>query len=244
MGKVKKFKEKVISSIVDTALCSLFFGIGFAGSGAANQKIKTEKAVDEMFSAVNYESIKRALRYLKRKGLIDYIKEENNLPIITAQGKQKLESLIPKYNETRTWDSRIYLVIYDIPRERNMIRNYLRDYLIKIGCGKLQDSVWLTPYNPKKLIEEFVEKYKLDLDSIIISSIGKDGTIGNLDLSDLVEKVYKLQEINQKYEQFLVTKNPILFINALSIDPQLPFDLLPSYWVGDDAFNVFKTLTK
>jgi CRISPR-associated endonuclease Cas2 len=243
MGKVKIVKEKVISSIVDTALLSLFFGIGFAGSGVANQRIKTEKTIDEMFTKVNYESIKRALRYLKRKGLVNFIKEENNLPIITAQGRLKLESLIPKYNETRTWDNRIYLVIYDIPKEKNTVRNYLRDYLIKIGCGKLQDSVWLTPYNPKKLIEEFVEKYNLDLDSVIISSIGKDGTIGDLDLSDLVEKVYKIREINQKYEEYLISNNPALYINTLSIDPQLPFELLPSYWVGDDAFTVFKNLT-
>lgn len=242
MRRVKVASEKVLSKVVDVSLFTLFFGIGFSGSGVSNRGVKTEKAVEEMFGQVNYESIKRSYRYLAKKGLIEYIKERGTLPKITEEGRRRLKNILPIYNKTRTWDERIYLVIYDIPKENNKIRNYLRKYLMKIGCGMLQASVWLTPYNPKKLVEEFINKYSLESDAVIVSSIGKDGTIGELELSDLVVKVYKLESLNARYQEFINNKDPMQFLATLKDDPQLPFDLLPDWWVGDEANKVFEKL--
>lgn len=196
-----------------------------------------------MFNEVNYESIKRAYRYLAKKGLIEFIKEKGTLPKITDEGKKKLMSILPIYNKTRTWDGRVYLIIYDIPKNKNRTRDSLREYLKTIGCGMLQNSVWLTPYNPKKLVEEFMDKYDLEFDAVIVSSIGKDGTIGELELSDLVVKVYKLESLNARYQEFIDTKNPLQFLSTLKDDPQLPFDLLPDWWIGDEANDIFNKLT-
>ncbi len=234
MRKITKITEGVFSTLVDMSLFTIFFGISGDVTGKAALKMKDE---------INYDALKRSYKNLEKKGLVQVIKEKNALPKITEEGKKRLASILPKYNKNRTWDGRIYLVIYDVPKEKNKVRDYLRNYLIKIGCGMLQDSVWLTPYNPKKLIEEFIIKYKLDFDSIIISSIGKDGTVGELELTDLVVKVYKLQSLNARYNEFLKTKSPMDFLSVLKDDPQLPFDLLPDWWVGDEANIVFNKLT-
>lgn len=234
--------ESVLSKVLDMSLLTIFFGIGFSGSGVVNQRAKTEKTVDELFSELNYKSIKRSYRYLAKKGLIEFLKEKGTLPKITEEGKRRLASILPKYNKIRTWDERVYLVIYDIPKNENKVRDSLREYLKTIGCGMLQASVWLTPFNPKKLIEEFINKYQLESDAVIVSSIGKDGTIGELDLTDLVVKVYKLENLNARYQDFMVNREPMQFLSTLKDDPQLPFDLLPDWWVGDEANKVFEKL--
>ena len=144
-------------------------------------------------------------------------------------------------------DGRIYLVTYDLPVQKNNLRNELRDFLKTIGCGLLQESVWLTPYNPTKLLEAFTRKNNLAGDLILVSSLGKDGTVGGMDLPDLLEKVYHLSEVNENYRNFLESpmlesKDKIVFkyLSILRGDPQLPFKLLPEDWLGEKAYRLFQ----
>ncbi len=115
----------------------------------------------------------------------------------------------------------------------------------------LQKSVWITPYNPTKLLEKFMEEKGLN-DLILISSLGKDGTVGNKDLSDLLVDVYKLRELNEEYKEFIFktkenksTKEQLIFhyLNILAKDPQLPFPLLPEWWTGDKTYRYFRKIT-
>jgi len=95
--------------------------------------------------------------------------------------------------------------------------------------------------------EKFADEERLN-DSILISSLGKDGTIGNQDLSDLLVNVYKLTDLNEKYKNYILTvkenkstKEQLVFhyLNILGNDPQLPFPLLPEWWLGNTAFKHF-----
>src|SRR3989344_4986748 len=159
---VRKISEGVISKVTDAVLISIFYGFGFASAGYSDRGLKAGRTVNELYSGINYESIKRALIYLKKKGLIEYAKEKVLTPIITSQGKKRLSETLPFYDSKRIWDKQVYLVTYDIPKEKNKTRNKLREYLKKIGCGMLQESVWLTCYNPKELIEDFIENFGLE----------------------------------------------------------------------------------
>jgi len=250
--ELAKISEKILSKTVDLALIGIFFNLEFA-TYARRKRWMLESKVQEDLEAVNYETLKRAFLFLKQKGLIETIKEENVLPKITEAGKKKLSSLLPHYDEKRVWDGRIYLVTYDLPTKRNKERDYLRNFLKTIGCGLLQQSLWLTPYNPKKLLEEFVEENGLEDNLILISSLGKGGTIGNMTFPELIEQVYRLTELNERYRQILIefktlskekmkTKLFFKFFSILKEDPQLPFGLLPNNWLGDEAYSQFKKL--
>ncbi len=247
--KAVKLSEGLLSTAVDLTLVSIFYGLRFTSSGYAD---RAEREAHEDLYDLNYQTLKRAVVHLKRKGLIQAIKGRVILPEITTEGKKRLNSLIPQYDEKRIWDGRIYLVTYDLPVKRNAERNLLREFLKKIGCGMLQQSVWLTPYNPTELIREFSEERDLE-DLILVSSLGKDGTIGEMELAELMEKVYHLEKLNYRYQELLIEAEDkrvdkerlvFLFLSILKDDPQLPFELLPEDWVGERAYRFFQKITQ
>ena len=119
----------------------------------------------------------------------------------------------------------------------------------KIGCGMLQQSIWLTPYNPSSLVAEFIKEHNLSEELILVSSIGNNGTVGEMDLTDLMERVYHLSNLNRRYIELIfnmrerkIAKNQVVFgfLSILRDDPQIPFSLLPDDWKGDEAYKLVK----
>lgn len=246
---IKNASEIFVERIVDMTLVAVYFNLEAPSLVRSSKRYQTSDRVDEDLEKYNYQSIKRAYSFLKRKGLIQVLKEVDTLPKITKTGLEKLRRIIPFYDKSRIWDKRIYLVSYDIPMERTRERHYLRDYLKKIGCGMLQQSIWLTPYNPSSLVAKFIEEHNLSKELILVSSIGSNGTVGEMDLADLMERVYHLKNINRRYIEFILnirekrfTKNQVVFefLSILRDDPQIPFSLLPDDWRGDEAYKLAK----
>lgn len=256
--KVKNISHDILSTVTDLVLFQVFLGLefGFSGRGRGSRAVwKAHYEASRELETINYETLRNAFYILKRKGLIRVIKEESLYkPLITKAGKKRLESFIPGYDDERVWDGRLYLVTYDVPEERKGDRDALRNYLKKIGCGMLQRSVFLTPYNPKGVLEDFIEETGLRA-SVIISDVGEDGSIGEKDIKTLVREVYHLDELNDEYRNFISdfkntkkgTTAPLkvgfAFIEILEKDPQLPFELLPDDWVGEKAYEISRKLT-
>lgn len=258
---VSRFSEGLLAALTDLTLWSLFYGFELTtGGGGPNSRTawKAIQRAEKDLSAINYHQIKAAIYHLKRKGLITYIREEKILkPQITAEGKRRLEALVPHYDEKRVWDGKIYLVTYDISEEQKTDRDILRRYLRKIGCGMFQRSVWLTPYNPREVLSEFIKERKLS-GAVVVSSLGKDGSIGKEDLPTLLERVYHLGDLHgcyldfiSKYKDYQEKKKPFSksklafdFYAILEDDPQLPFELLPHYFAGPEAYRFFQELLK
>lgn len=67
-------------------------------------------------------------------------------------------------NQKKKWDGRWRMVVFDIPERRGHIRARLRAYMNEIGFVRLQDSVWVYPYD----CEDFIALLKSEL------KIGKD----------------------------------------------------------------------
>lgn len=249
--KVKKLTGGVVSTVTDLVLFATFYGfeIGFGGTKSfrrSGQEKAGEQAL-EALSEFNSKTIKRALRTLSAKGLVQATREALAEPKITAAGRRRLKGKIPQYDGERTWDGVLYTVTYDVPIEKNYDRNLLREFLRRIGAGPLQDSVWITPYNPKTLIKEFVNERGLH-GTILVSSLGKGGAIGDISTAELLEKVYELSGLSARYEQFIAEykvgkcdrlEASFVFLAILEDDPQLPFELLPDYWAGDKAYRHF-----
>ena len=64
-----------------------------------------------------------------------------------------------KNKKKRRWDQRWRVVIFDIPERRRIIRDRLRDTMQELGFARLQDSVWVFPYD----CEDFIALLKADL---------------------------------------------------------------------------------
>lgn len=52
----------------------------------------------------------------------------------------------------RRWDKRYRMVIFDIPEKRKGIRDRLRRLMGEFGFLRLQDSVWISPYDCEDLV--------------------------------------------------------------------------------------------
>ena len=247
---VAKITEGFLEKAVDATLVGIFFQLEFP-KYARSQRWKLSSAAEEHLEKINYQTIKRALYNLKKNGLIQTIKETSVLPKITHEGLKRLNSILPHYDKERVWNGKVYLITYDLPISKNNERNALRNILKKIRCGKLQDSVWVTPYNPTEILKTKLFERGLN-DLVIISSLGKDGTIGETNLSGLLIKVFLLSEINAKYLELIseykerkITRDQFIFryLSILVEDPQLPFELLPESWMGDRAYEIYYNLT-
>lgn len=244
---VRKLTGGLLATATDLVLLSLFYGLEVATAGYGGLTLSGTQRVGERalgdLEKIKSKTLQRSLRQLFEKGLIKTLKEQSNKAILTSQGKQRLKNILPAYQKKRYWDGVIHAVTYDIPVNHNKDRNFLREFLRKIGCGLLQESVWITPYNPSDLIREFAGSHDLE-GTILVSSLGKGGTIGSVSLRDLIERVYHLEELSAEYEEFVAkcdsreitgTQAVFAYLAILEKDPQLPFELLPEWWSGESA---------
>lgn len=202
---------------------------------------------NDALKALNSTTIYRTVQHLITQGLVN-ITDNGLTATISTAGLQRLKSELPFYDTKRIRDKKIYLITYDIAEKRRYDRNTLREYLKKLGCGMLQASVWITFYNPKRTLQSFINEHNLR-GSVIISTLGKDGTIGDDDLQSLIQRVYHLDKINEQYAEFITNYKDktnfnsqelsFSFLSILQNDPQLPFELLPDDWLGEKAYHLF-----
>jgi len=102
----------------------------------------------------NYQ-VKTALGRLARRGLVTF--EEKNgrrYTRITENGRKvlQLETQRAGHLGKKKWDRRWRVVIFDIPEKRKNVRVSLRRFMSEYGFVRLQDSVWVYPYDCEDLI--------------------------------------------------------------------------------------------
>ena len=101
---------------------------------------------------------------LVKDGLLKY---DGKFVKLTDKGQTVLESLELKdwkIDKPKKWDGKWRMLIFDIPETRKSLRDKVRHTLLHIGFLRIQDSVWIYPYD----CEDFVTLLKADF------KIGKD----------------------------------------------------------------------
>ena len=251
---MRQASEGLVTTVADLVLFQFFFLGASIGKSASPPDIwRAYNEASDALEEIDYKTFYNAFYRLKRKGLIAAVKDEVYFkPVLTEQGHKRLDQLVPQYKKKRPWDKRLYLVTYDVVEERRRRRDELRELLKRLGCAPLQDSVWLTPYNPKGILETFVEENDLH-GAIIVSDTGTDGAVGDRSLKELIRDIYGLDELNNCYKSFLYqfskTKKGASadtvasqYLSILKDDPQLPFELLPTDWRGDEAYELYEEI--
>ncbi|OGI94922.1 hypothetical protein A3A03_01065 [Candidatus Nomurabacteria bacterium RIFCSPLOWO2_01_FULL_40_18] len=113
-------------------------------------------------------SINDSFTRLREKGLIEII-EINGKKVarITEKGEGKLDFLNKHHFKLKTpkkWDGRWRVVIFDIKESKSKTRFLLRTTLSQIGFVRLQNSVWLYPYDCEDLISLLKADFKIGKD--------------------------------------------------------------------------------
>ncbi|KAA9017017.1 phenylacetic acid degradation operon negative regulatory protein PaaX [Niallia endozanthoxylica] len=206
--------------------------------------------------------MKQGLLQSERKGNKSYYE-------LTERGISRVDEAARRIYklDPHEWDGKWRVVMYNIPEEKRQVRDDFRKELQWSGFGNLSSGCWVSPNNFEKEIHLLVSKYKIEEYVHLFLS----QHIGPQPDSQLVEKCWHLDEIGEKYEEFIdkYSKNYIVhqsviqsgemtdeecFIERanlvhvyrkfLFIDPFLPKELLPERWIGNHAALLFNQYYK
>ena len=101
---------------------------------------------------------------------------------LTPKGEKVLRMLLARENvanKPRHWDSKWRVLIFDIPEYRKGLRDRIRHTLLDIGFARLQDSVWVYPYDCEDLIILLKADFHVGRDMLymIVDSIENDSML-------------------------------------------------------------------
>lgn len=243
--------NNIVDTITDAVLYITFNTLTGIGTRTTKDADYSMYQADILLSRYNSKTIRKSLNNLISRQYLKRNKTKDGITLtITREGMKRISERIPSYKETRPWDGYLYLVSYDIPIKSNAKRNILREYLRRIGCGKLQDSLWMTPYNPTEIVHVFVDEQNIP-GTILVSKLGKDGAIGDEDRKNLIARVYAYKTLTDRYEEFIntytnqkyssPTQYSIEYYSILKDDPQLPFALEPNNFPAQQAHRLFQS---
>jgi DNA-binding transcriptional regulator PaaX len=114
----------------------------------------------------NYQA-KSALGRLAAKGLVTFVeKDGKRYARITEKGERILQMKTEKtaIMKKKKWDRRWRVVIFDVPERRKNIRDRLRHFMSEYGFVRLQDSVWIYPYDCEDLIALAKANFRIGAD--------------------------------------------------------------------------------
>lgn len=107
---------------------------------------------------------KTAAGRLVAKGYAEWVERENGKKYLrlTPAGRKAFafeQAKVTLKNQKKKWDGRWRMVVFDVPERQSRIRARLRAVMREIGFVRLQDSVWVYPYD----CEDFIALLKAEL---------------------------------------------------------------------------------
>ncbi len=206
-----------------------------------------------------------------KTGYIEKIEKNGEIYIrLTPQGNEKLHRDFPLLSfQTRKWDKKWRITIFDIEEVNRKLRDNLRRKLKELGFGMLQKSVFISPHDILQDFSEFITYLGLE-QAVYVFETSKLA-VGST--KELANKVWNLDSLNERYRKVIEKGREIQnrhltkahdrskMLNGLKNkeeeekrklrsqyleialkDPFLPEELLPSEWFGKKAKNLIKNL--
>ena len=250
---ISKITGELATTTMDLVVLSAAFAGGLILFGPKGKDLYADKKLNDalrvsslMYKKWNKSSFRRSVGRALGDGLLKRVEYGFGL---TVEGEKRLRTILPDYKRTSFWDGKLWLITYDIANDKRRTRDKFRKWLIEIGCRMIQESVWLSIKDPTPWIKNFLAVSKKR--SIIISCLGKDGSVGSENLSELLNRVFELSKLNNKYIEWIESSEKYLndeerklglgfrYLSLLKSDPMFPKELLPSGWVGGKAMDLF-----
>ncbi len=122
------------------------------------------------------EIVRSSASKLVKKGLLVY---QNGRYELTEEGEKKLrlwELQNYQFKHPQKWDKKWRVIIFDIPEKKKKIRHQVRYLFATAGLSRLQDSVWVYPYDCEDLIGLLKTDFGIgkDLLYLIVDEIEND----------------------------------------------------------------------
>lgn len=220
----------------------------------------TFRNLTDSYEAWSYRSgMMRRVRSLEEQEMIERAQSASDSRLFRLTSKGRLHALggrDPQAQWSRHWDGQWRLVLFDVPIAENSLRVRLRRYLQERCFGYLQNSVWITP-DPLGREREDLAGGKIQVESLILMEARP--CAGESDF-DLVNGAWDFAKINRRYARHIKvleerprsalqseeTARAMLrwaamereaWIQAVTCDPLLPARILPSGYLGEQAWT-------
>jgi CRISPR-associated endonuclease Cas2 len=143
---------------------------------AAPKVITGMKQLGMLPSGRQSEVIKSATKRMVETGLLEW---QGGALRLTKKGEEALRILeLKEYKipRPRRWDKKWRVLIFDIPEKRKNLREHVRRILSMLGFERLQDSVWVYPYDCEEIIQLLKVDFQIgnDLLYMIVDQIERD----------------------------------------------------------------------
>ena len=114
------------------------------------------------FSAQRRYQVKGTLARLKEYGYVAYEGKGQDMRIRLTEKGERFAALMEDggvaIQKPKRWDGKWRVLIFDISESKKALRNKVRSTLVTLGFVRLQDSVWVHPYD----CEDFILLLKAD----------------------------------------------------------------------------------
>ncbi|MBP9757129.1 MAG: CRISPR-associated endonuclease Cas2 [Candidatus Pacebacteria bacterium] len=115
------------------------------------------------------QSVHSSAKLLEKKGLVTWeLRNGKSFLKLTTAGENFLSRGRMMVARSKRWDGKWRLVSFDISQARSAQRTRLRQTLREIGFERLQDSVWVFPYDCEDLITLLKADYGLGKEVLYI----------------------------------------------------------------------------
>lgn len=175
VGKKRKRKRDLKHAILTAVKLSALAGVVLMAPNtlAALQKMGLLSKMSNDTSAIG-----RARRRLVGQGLL---KQADGRLHLTPRGMVAAAVLESQYSLRRPkrWDGRWRVLTFDVPEYRKGVRDKIRRTLMHIGFLRLQDSVWVYPYDCEDLIVLLKADFKIGKEVLymIVDELEGDGRL-------------------------------------------------------------------
>src|SRR3989338_3502790 len=154
MGELERKARKYInkSKVQEAILVSIASGGRRGSSDLLPSVLNYFLDLDIPISSRKKDIIYSAVSRLRRKGLVEF---KSGKYFLTTDGEKVLRQWemddyrIPK---PKRWDRKWRIIIFDIPEKMKKVRDEVREILKSSAFLRLQDSVWVYPYDCEDVI--------------------------------------------------------------------------------------------
>lgn len=147
-------------------------GIGMAAPGVF-QAVKVFRGYKHLMAS-RYKTpsyVRRTLKSLERRGMVRISTKSGEVKVfLTDKGQRELlkYQLREKKLSGGKWDKKWRIVIFDIAEKKRTLRNRIRIQIQSFGFVKLQDSVWVYPYECEEVVALLKTQYRVGKELVYI----------------------------------------------------------------------------
>ncbi len=218
---------------------------------------------------VSHQAIRSTISRMKRSGFLrvervgtrSYYSLTPNSAKIIESGATRIFQFP---SQSAKWNGQWHLVTYSVPEHERPARDRLRQELEWLGYGMLTNALWVSPHDHREEIAQLSETLGVR-SRVEMFTARHDGFSDN---TAIVARCWSLAAINARYEIFIQKYKPMyeahcrllqdgkdiepseyfvrrfLLVHEFRkfpyLDPQLPAELLPADWRGDEAVKLFR----